>query len=360
MTLNPHPVPNGISERSVDGPLVIVKDLVKHYPISRGLTVRSVDGISFTIGEGEVFGLVGESGCGKSTIARVLMRLTPPTSGVVTIAERNILEVKGEKLRRMRQTMQLVFQDPFAALDPRMKIGVSMEAPLAQHRLGTREQRRARVLQMLNDVGLDASFYDRYPKQCSGGQLQRVVIGRALLLKPRFLVCDEPTSALDASMRTQILNLLMDLRRRFSLTLLMISHDLRVMRYMCDRIAVMYLGQIVEVADRDELFERPRHPYTRALIASSMLEETGLNTPGVVLKGEAPSPLKPPSGCRFHTRCIYSNETCRRDAQSLVDTGDEHLVRCHLWDRLEDREKELMNCSDIGTSNVDSARASAA
>jgi peptide/nickel transport system ATP-binding protein len=320
-------------------PFVVVQDLVKHYPVPgfpRGRSVKSVDGVSFTIKEGEILGLVGESGCGKSTIARVLMRLTPATNGVARVDARNILAMKGEELRRMRRTMQLVFQDPFAALDPRMKIGQSMEVPLAQHGIGHARERRDLVLRMLSDVGLDASFYDRYPKQCSGGQLQRVVIGRALLLKPWFLVCDEPTSALDASMRTQILNLLTDLKRRFSLTMLMISHDLRVMRYMCDRIAVMYLGQIVEIADRDELFENPRHPYTRALIASSMLEESGLNSSAGLLKGAAPRPLNPPSGCRFHTRCIYARDACSQNVQEFIQASHDHQVRCQFWDHLEE------------------------
>lgn len=316
-------------------PFVSVTNLVKHYPVPgfpRGRSVKAIDGVSFDIKEGEILGVVGESGSGKSTIARVLMRLTSPTSGVATVATRNIFSVKGEELRRMRQTMQLVFQDPFAALDPRMKIGDSMEAPLAQHRIGHPGERRNQVLGMLTNVGLDGSFCDRYPSQCSGGQLQRVVIGRALLLKPSFLVCDELTSALDASMRTQILNLLVDLKRRFSLTVLIISHDLRVIRYMSDRIAVMYLGQIVEIAQRDELFENPRHPYTKSLIASSMPEETGLSSPTMLLKGEPPSPLNPPSGCRFHTRCTVAREDCSRSVQELLSTGGGHLVRCRYWD----------------------------
>lgn len=342
-------------------PFVEAKNLVKHYPVpgfGRGRTVKSVDGVSFSLREGEILGLVGESGCGKSTIARLLTRLTPPTAGDAIVDGRHIFDLKGEELRRMRRTIQLVFQDPFAALDPRMRIGESMEVPLAQHGLGTREQRRAQVLRMLTDVGLDASFYDRYPKQCSGGQLQRVVIGRALLLKPNFLVCDEPTSALDASMRTQILNLLMDLKRRLSLTILMISHDLRVMRYMCDRIAVMYLGQIVEVAERNELFERPRHPYTQALIASSMLEETGLNSSTRLLKGETPSPLSPPSGCRFHTRCIYAKEACSKNAQDLLETDGNHLVRCQYWRELEESTSNAkgVEASHAGRENVEFLR----
>jgi peptide/nickel transport system ATP-binding protein len=317
---------------------VRVENLVKHYPL-RGFgqkrTVKSVDGVSFSIAEGEVLGLVGESGCGKSTIARLLMRLTMPTAGTVTIDRRDIFKPTGEELRRMRRTMQLVFQDPYGALDPRMHIGASMEAPLQQHGIAGPEACRTLVMRMLHDVGLDASFFDRYPSQCSGGQLQRVVIGRALLLKPWFLVCDEPTSALDASMRTQILNLLMDLKRRLSLTVLMISHDLRVVRYMCDRIAVMYLGQIVEIADRDELFEHPHHPYTRALIASSMVEDTGLDAAERLLHGEAPSPLNPPPGCRLHTRCAFSADRCRREMPELQESGAGHLTRCHYWNQFD-------------------------
>ncbi len=298
------------------------------------MTIKAVDGVSFSIREGEVLGLVGESGCGKSTIAQLLMRLTAPSAGAITIDQRDILALKGEDLRRLRPTMQLIFQDPHAALDPRMTIGTSMEAPLSQHAMGTPESRHSAALRMLEEVGLDASFYPRYPGQCSGGQLQRVVIGRALLLKPWFLVCDEPTSALDASMRTQIINLLIDLKMRLGLTLLMISHDLRLVRYLCDRIAVMYLGQIVEIAQRDELFERPRHPYTHALISSAMIDETGLAGATEVLKGDLPSPLNPPPGCRLHLRCTFAAERCRREMPPLHLAADGHAVRCHFWDQL--------------------------
>ncbi|WP_342359315.1 ABC transporter ATP-binding protein [Terrarubrum flagellatum] len=322
---------------SPDQPFVEVRNLAKHYPLrgARNLTIKSVDGVSFDIREGEVLGLVGESGCGKSTIARLLMRLTDATAGEVRVDQRDILAMKGETLRRMRPTMQLVFQDPYSALDPKMTIGASMRAPLIQHGIGQPETQKASVLRMLEEVGLDSSFYDRYPSQCSGGQLQRIVIGRALLLKPWFLVCDEPTSALDASMRTQILNLLIDLRKRFNLTLLMISHDLRVIRYMCERIAVMYLGQIVEIADRDALFERPRHPYTRALISAAMIEETGLAAAAGLLKGDLPSPLNPPSGCRLHARCLHTTARCAAEAPLLHDCGNGHHARCHYWSELD-------------------------
>ena len=319
-----------------DQAFVEVRDLAKHYRVrgGRGSTIKAVDGVSFDIREGEVLGLVGESGCGKSTIARLLVRLASPTAGAIRIDQRDILALNGEQLRRMRPTMQLIFQDPYAALDPRMTVGASMEAPLAQHGVGTPASRTLAVQQMLVEVGLDASFHGRYPNQCSGGQLQRAGIGRALLLKPWFLVCDEPTSALDASMRTQILNLLNDLKKRLGLTLLMISHDLRVVRYLCDRIAVMYLGQIVEIAPRDVLFERPRHPYTHALITSAMIGEAGLAGAAQQLKGDLPSPLNPPPGCRLHLRCAYATERCAREVPPLHQMGDGHAVRCHYWDQL--------------------------
>lgn len=333
------PVSTTQTSSPIDGkkpPYVVAKNLCKHYPISRlgHRVIKSVDGVSLTIGEGEVLGLVGESGCGKSTVARLMTRLTHATHGELTIGAHDILHMQGEALRRMRRVVQLVFQDPYSALDPRMRIGQSMETPLEQHGIGTRDERNARVCRMLDEVGLDESFYDRYPSQCSGGQLQRVVIGRALLLEPSFLVCDEPTSALDASMRTQILNLLMDLKRRHGLTILMISHDLRVVRYLCDRIAVMYLGRIVEIADRDELFRAPKHPYTKALIASSMLDETGLHAPEMLLDGDLPSPLNPPLGCGFHTRCKHATEKCSAAAPGFDSVAEEHIVCCHHWRQL--------------------------
>ncbi len=318
-------------------PFVRVENLVKTYPVAGWgpggrRVINSVDHVSLSIAEGEVLGLVGESGCGKSTIARLLVRMTGADSGVINIAGKDVSLLRGADLQAFRRQAQLVFQDPFGALDPRMRLGQSLDAPLSAHGMGDRGQRRAIVIEMLEAVGLDAGFYDRLPGECSGGQLQRVVIARALILKPRFLVCDEPTSALDASMRTQILNLLLDLGKRFSLTLLMISHDLRVVRYLCDRIAVMYLGQIVETAGRDALFEQPRHPYTKALIAASMLEQNGLHG-AAALGGEPPSPLNPPSGCRFHGRCPQVEAICRTQPPALLPAGDGALVRCHLAQR---------------------------
>ena len=321
-----------------EAPHFAAYDIVKHFPVRalgsgrRGL-VRAVDGVSLSIRKNEILGLVGESGCGKSTLARLLLKLIPLDGGTVAIDGRDVSRVDGEELRRLRRSMQLIFQDSFSAMDPRMRIGTSLEAPLAQHDIGDHEERRERVLRMLSEVGLDESFYDRVPSQCSGGQLQRATIARALLLEPSFLICDEPTSSLDASVRAQVLNLLIKLKNQFGLTLLMISHDLRVIKYFCDRVAVMYLGQIVEIADRDILFTRPAHPYTRALIAASWLEETGLATSGETVRGEPPSPVDPPSGCRFHTRCPMAEERCVRDAPELEAAGPNHLARCHFRDR---------------------------
>ena len=314
---------------------LVADGLVKHYPVAgfgRARVVKSLDGVSLNVQPGEAMGLVGESGCGKSTFAKLVTRLATATEGAITIDGQDWLAPKGEALRRRRPEVQLIFQDPHAALDPRMTIGMSMSAPLAHHGIGTdAADRRARTIAMLEEVGLDAGFFDRLPRQCSGGQLQRVVIGRALLLEPKLLICDEPTSALDASMRTQILNLLSELRRRRGLTMVMISHDLRVVRYLCNRIAVMYMGRLVEIADRDQLFERPGHPYTRALIAASMLEQNGLDGAAGLLDGEPPSPLTPPPGCTFHTRCPHARSDCATHAPYLKQTEPGHFVRCRYW-----------------------------
>jgi oligopeptide/dipeptide ABC transporter ATP-binding protein len=318
--------------------LFAVEDIVKHFPVRasgrrRGGFVRAVDGVSFSIRKNEVLGLVGESGCGKSTLARLLLKLIPLDRGKVTMDGQDISAVNGVELRRLRRSMQLIFQDSLSAMDPRMRIGMSLEAPLAQHDIGTHEERRERVFQMLSEVGLDETFYERMPSQCSGGQLQRAAIARALVLEPRFLICDEPTSSLDSSVRAQVLNLLIKLKNRFGLTVLMISHDLRVIKYFCDRVAVMYLGQIVEIADRDAIFASPTHPYTRALITASWLEKSPLSTSGEPVRGEPPSPVAPPSGCRFHPRCPIAEERCTHEAPKLETAGQDHLSRCHFRDR---------------------------
>jgi oligopeptide/dipeptide ABC transporter ATP-binding protein len=317
-----------------DPAFLSVDGLCKHYTLSslRGTrAIRSLDGVTLRIAKGEILGVVGESGCGKTTLAKVITRLTPATAGQILLDGEDWLQPSGEALRRRRPDVQLVFQDPYGALDPRMTIGTAMTAPLQAHGIGTKDDRRDRVLAMLKEVGLDPSFHDRLPAQCSGGQLQRVVIGRALLLEPKLLVCDEPTSALDASMRTQILNLLMDLRHRRGLTMLMISHDLRVVRYMSDRIAVMYAGKVVELTGRDHMFDHPAHPYTRALIASSLLERGGVDLTRHLREGEVPSPLRMPEGCRFASRCPYVQPDCTRLEPALKQAGPGHFVRCRHW-----------------------------
>ena len=317
-----------------DAAFLSVDGLCKYYTwrsFRGSRPIKSLDGVTLRVAKGEIMGIVGESGCGKSTLAKVITRLTSATAGQITLNGQDWLAPKGEALRRQRPSVQLVFQDPYGALDPRMTIGTAMAAPMAAHGIGSPADRRDRVLAMLAEVGLDASFHDRLPAQCSGGQLQRVVIGRALLLEPQLLVCDEPTSALDASMRTQILNLLMDLRARRGLTMLMISHDLRVVRYMCDRIAVMYAGQVVELAGRDHLFDHPAHPYTRALIASSLLERGGIDLTRHLREGEVPSPLNMPAGCRFASRCPYAQADCAALEPALKQAEQGHFVRCRHW-----------------------------
>jgi peptide/nickel transport system ATP-binding protein len=313
-------------------PLLAVRDLVKHYPAGRGKRVHSVDGVSFTVGKGEVLGLVGESGCGKSTLARTILQAVPATSGHVVFDGRDITGATGAQLKALRRSMQFVFQDPYGAFDPKMTLGTSLEAPLRHHGVKDKTQRRERMLAMLERVGLEEAILSRRPQECSGGQLQRMVIARALLLQPTFLICDEPTSALDASIRAQILNLLVELKDQLDLTLVLISHDLRVVRYLCDRVAVMYLGQIVEVAPRDELFTYPRHPYTRVLLAASLAETTDTTGTATRLTGEPPSPIDPPTGCRFHPRCPMAQDICRTTAPELSRPGDDHTVTCHFWD----------------------------
>jgi peptide/nickel transport system ATP-binding protein len=330
------------SQPKSDEALVTIRDVVKHYPAGKGKKVHSVDGVSLTVRKGEVLGLVGESGCGKSTLARTILRAVNPTAGDIVFDGRDITRTKGKELKALRTSMQFVFQDPYGAFDPKMTLGTSLESPLRHHGMKDKEERRERMLAMLDRVGLEEAILDRRPNACSGGQLQRMVIARALLLEPKFLICDEPTSALDASIRAQILNLLVELKEQLDLTLVLISHDLRVVRYLCDRVAVMYLGEIVEVAPRDELFRNPRHPYTRVLLAASLTEQSGSSELVQRLTGEPPSPIDPPSGCRFHPRCPRAHrlapadaecpEVCRAESPGVTDVAEEHTVRCHFWD----------------------------
>jgi len=315
-------------------PLLTLEGVVKHFPAGRGKRVHSVDGVSLEVGRGEVLGLVGESGCGKSTLARTILRAVSSDAGQIVYDGEDITRVKGKQLKALRRSMQFVFQDPYGAFDPKMRLGTSLEVPLRHHGVKDKAERWSRIAEMVDRVGLEIDILDRLPRECSGGQLQRLVIARALLLRPKFLICDEPTSALDASIRAQILNLLVELKDQFDLTLVLISHDLRVVRYLCDRVAVMYLGQIVEEAPREELFTNPRHPYTRVLLAASLTEEEQAGDHAMVtrLRGEPPSPIDPPSGCRFHPRCPLAQDICATHVPPVAWPGDDHSATCHFWD----------------------------
>jgi len=319
-------------------PLVVVKGLHKSFPVKGGAFqrvvghVQAVNGVDLEIREGEALGLVGESGCGKSTLGRALLRLDDPDEGAVEFDGRDILGLKGKELRDLRKEMQFIFQDPFSSLDPRTKIGDSIAEGLRVHGV-PRDQRSKRVLESLELVGLESYHARRYPHEFSGGQRQRIGIARALAVNPRFLVLDEPVSALDVSIQSQILNLLKELQRDLKLTMLFIAHDLSVVEHLCDRIAVMYLGKVVEIADRDELFDSPTHPYTQALLSAIPVPDPTLTRERVILQGDLPSPLYPPPGCRFNTRCpIAVTGVCNMFEPTLlpVADGSEHLASCHL------------------------------
>ncbi|TME03721.1 MAG: ABC transporter ATP-binding protein [Chloroflexi bacterium] len=290
-----------------DPVLVRINGAVKHFPIGGfgGLAVRAVDGVDLEIRRGETLGLVGESGCGKSTLARLVTALLPVTAGSIMFDGQDITRLRGSKLRRVRRRMQIIFQDPFASLDPRMTVGDILQEPLDNFSIGTVRERRVRVQELLRLVGLNPNFTNRYPHEFSGGQRQRIGIARALAVNPSFIVCDEAVSALDVSIAAQIINLLQDLQREFNLTYLFIAHDLAVVRHLSDRIAVMYLGKVVETADRNDIYDRPQHPYTKALLSSIPVPDPAVERERapISLKGEIPSPVNPPSGCRFHPRC---------------------------------------------------------
>ena len=319
-------------------PLLSVRDLVKHFPIHKGLlsrkvgAVRAVDGVSFDMAPGETLCVVGESGCGKSTVGRLLLRLMEPTSGSIVIDGKNVLNLDRGAFRPMRKTIQIVFQDPYASLNPRMRAGDIVAEPLENFGGRTRAERTEEVAALFGRVGLSREQMNRYAFEFSGGQRQRLGIARALALRPKIIVADEPVSALDVSVQAQVLNLMMDLKAEFGLAYLFISHDLGVVEHVADRVAVMYLGEIVEIASRDEIFARPRHPYTKALMSAAPTPDPRAKKERIILEGDVPSPAAPPPGCRFHTRCPYVFDRCKVEAPMLRPGGPGHQFACHLDD----------------------------
>ncbi|MBI2921183.1 MAG: dipeptide ABC transporter ATP-binding protein [Planctomycetes bacterium] len=322
-------------------PLLEVRDLVKHFPVKKGLFsrtvahVRAVDGVSFGIEEGRTLGLVGESGCGKTTVGRSLLRLIEPTSGEVGFQGENVLRMRGGRLRAVRRHMQIIFQDPYSSLNPRMTVGAIVEEGMKIHGLGSRSERVAKVKALLAKVGLMEEHINRYPHEFSGGQRQRIGIARALAVEPRFIVCDEAVSALDVSIQAQVVNLLMDLKREYGLSYLFISHDLSVVEHISDDVSVMYLGEIVETAPKEEMFKNPLHPYTQALLSAVPQPDPERKRQRILLPGDVPSPVNPPSGCRFHPRCPQAMPECQIKVPPAYDMGGGHVVRCLLYDPVE-------------------------
>lgn len=319
-------------------PLLKVEGLKKYYPIKGGLlgkvteTVRAVDGVSFSVNEGETLGIVGESGCGKSTTGRMAMRLIEPTAGKVFFEGKDILNLSKSEMRKTRKDIQMIFQDPFASLNPRQTVGRIIEEPMIVHHLGNSSERRKRVNELLELVGLSAYYAKRYPHQFSGGQRQRIGIARALAVRPKLIIADEPVSALDVSVQSQVLNLLQDLQKRFNLTYIFIAHDLSVVRHISNRVAVMYLGKIVEISDSEQLYDHPEHPYTKALLSAVPIPNPDKQTNRIILKGDVPSPAHPPSGCPFHDRCPVAMDICAKEVPKLKKMEDGRLVSCHLYD----------------------------
>ena len=316
--------------------LVKVDNLVKYFPVRAGLLqrvvnhVKAVDDVSFFVKKGETLGLVGESGCGKTTVGRTMLRLIEPTGGAVQFEGRDVFSMKPRELKLTRRDMQIIFQDPYASLDPRVPIGESVMEGLHIHRIGTPKERVDIMLETLKKVGLESYHSRRYPHEFSGGQRQRIGIARALALRPKFIICDEPVSALDVSIQSQVLNILRDLQAEFGLTYLFIAHNLSVVEHVSNRVAVMYLGKMVEMTSREELFRNPLHPYTQALMSAIPVPNPRLKRQRTILKGDVPSPLNPPQGCRFHPRCPVAIEICSHKEPAFLEVSPDHWVACHL------------------------------
>jgi oligopeptide/dipeptide ABC transporter ATP-binding protein len=328
-----------MTDATANGALLEVRDLKKHFPIYAGLFSRvagqvyAVDGVSFRIERGETLGLVGESGCGKSTVGRTLLRLLEPTSGTVKVGGEDITNLDGERLLPYRRRMQMIYQDPYASLNPRMTAGEIVGEPMVVHDVGTTPERREKVASLFERVGLRPEAVGRYPHEFSGGQRQRIGIARALALSPDLIVGDEPVSALDVSIQAQIINLLMDLQDEFKLSYLFVAHDLAVVEHISHRVAVMYLGRIVEMTDKQSLFEMPLHPYTEALLSAVPIPKSAARgRKRVILTGDVPSPINPPSGCHFHARCPYAMPRCRTEVPALREVKPGHWASCHLHD----------------------------
>jgi len=323
-------------------PMIRVVNLKKYFPVQQSFLerllsrridyIKAVDGVSFEIEKGEVFSIAGESGCGKTTTGRLVARLIEPTEGRIYFGEREITSLRGEDLRRLRRHIQIIFQNPYASLNPRMKIGDNVGHPLEIHGLAYGEEKKRLVMEMLERVGLQpaSKFYNAYPHELSGGQRQRVAVARAMILKPDFIVADEPISMIDVSLRARILELMIQLKEELNLTYLFITHDLAVAKYISDRIAIMYLGKIVEIGGKESIFSNPKHPYTEALLSAIPIPDPRVKRKRVKLKGEVPSPINPPPGCIFHTRCPLAMDICRREEPKLVEIEDGHFVACHL------------------------------
>ena len=318
--------------------LIDVRNMKVHFPVTAGLIfqrkiadVKAVDGVSFQIRRGETLGLVGESGCGKSTTGRAILQLYRPTEGEIKFGQVELTELKGNDLRRMRRRMQMIFQDPYASLNPRMSVGAIIGEPLAIHGLARGQSRRERVAELMRIVGLNPYYANRFPHEFSGGQRQRIGVARALAVEPDFIVCDEPVSALDVSIQAQIINLLEDLQEQFGLTYLFIAHDLSVVRHISDRVAVMYLGKLMELTGRDELYENPLHPYTKALLSAVPIPDPVVEAERerIILSGDVPSPMHPPPGCVFHTRCPIAIDECRQIVPEWRQVSRDHWVACH-------------------------------